>query len=216
MDKNKFYKAMFKCCADKGDWRVSLTGINYVVSENESILTATDSHMLVQAFFPSGFAPSDFDGKTKLFNGCDVYGKFPNVKAVIPTCEPDHSYKYSIKELINICNFMLKHKNGIYGKNPPKNRLDFNGAYINVKYLKTVLNVLSLFASDVIIEVRSSELPLMLKIKDSQTFGLIMPALKYDIDSNWDAPDAKVEYKIEETIELMDAKPIVKGKMWYE
>ena len=216
MNKSVFYRKMFKCCADKTEWRSIITGINYVINENESILTATDSHMLVQAYMPSDFAPSDFNGKTKDINGVDVDGKFPNVNAVIPTCEPEHSYKYSIKELIDICNFMLKHKNGIYGKNPPKNRLDFNGVYINVKYLKTVLNLFSLFSLYVTIEVRSSELPLMLKIKDSKTFGIIMPALKYDIDVNFDATNAKVEYTIDEAIELMDAKPIIKDKMWYE
>ena len=169
---------MFKCCADKTDWRTSITGINYVVNENESILTSTNSCMLVQAYLPSDFAPTDFNGKTKDINGIDVDRKFPNVSAVISTCEPKHSYKYSIKELINICNFMLKHKNGIYGKNPPKNRLDFNGAYINVKYLKTVLNVLSMFSLYVTIEVRRIDLPLMLKIKDSKTFGIVMPSYR--------------------------------------
>ena len=216
MNKNVFYRKMFKCCADKSDWRTSITGINYVVNENESILTSTDSYMLVQAYLPSDFAPDDFNGKTKDINGLDVDGKFPNVSAVIPTCEPEHSYRYSIKELINICNFMLKHKNGIYGKNPPKNRLDFNGAYINVKYLKTVLNVLSMFSLYVTIEVRCIDLPLMLKIKDSKTFGIVMPSLKYDVDSGWDDPWAKVEYTIDEAIELMDAKPFIKDKMWYE
>lgn len=212
MDKNKFYKAIFNCCGNEG----ILSGVNYCVDGDDYVLTASDGHLLIRCFLPLDFAPSDFDGKTKALNGCDVDGKFPNVKAVIPNSVPKHVYKYSIKELINICNFLLKHNNGISGKNPPKNRLDFNGAYINVKYLKTVLNVLSLFSSDVIIEVRSSELPLMLKIKDSKTFGIIMPALKYDIDSNFDSPDAKVEYTIDETIELIDAKPVIKDKMWYE
>lgn len=212
MDKNKFYKAIFNCCGNEG----ILSGVNYCVDDDDYILTASDGHLLVRCFLPLDFAPSDLDGKTKAFNGCDVDGKFPNVKVVIPNSTPQHIYEYKAKELISICNFLLKHNNGISGKKPPKNRLDFNGAYINVKYLKTVLNVLSLFASDVIIEVRSNTLPLIIKIKDSETLGLIMPAMKYDIDSNWDAPDAKVEYTMDEAIDLMGAKPIVKDKMWYE
>ena len=43
-----------------------------------------------------------------------------------------------------------------------------------------------------------------------------MPSLKYDVDSDWDDPCAKVEYTIDEAIELMDAKPFIKDKMWYE
>ena len=172
---------MFKCCADKSDWRTSITGINYVVNENESILTSTDSYMLVQAYLPSDFAQTDFNGKTKDINGIDVDGKFPNVSAVIPTCEPKHSYKYSIRELINICNLMLNHENGVRGENKPTNRIDFNGAYVNVKILKNVLNVLSVFSLYVTVEVRGIDFPLMLKIKDSKTFGIVMPSLKYDV-----------------------------------
>ena len=144
----------------------------------------------MQAYLPSDFAQTDFNGKTKDINGIDVDGKFPNVSAVIPTCEPKHSCKYSIKELINICNFMLKHENGVRSENKPTNRIDFNGAYINVRFLKNVLNVLSMFSLYVTVEVTDSESPVVFRIKDSKTFGVIMPALKYDVDSDWDDPCA--------------------------
>ena len=216
MNKSVFYRKMFKCCADKTDWRISLTGINFVINDKESILTASGSHFLVQVYMPLDFVPSSFNGKIKDINGVDVEATYPDVKAILISNKPNYSYKYSIKELINICNFMLKHENGVRSENKPTNRIDFNGAYINVKFLKNVLNVLSMFSLYVTVEVTDDESPVVFRIKDSKTFGIVMPALKYDFDKVYDSPYAKVEYTIDDAIELMDAKPFIKDKMWYE
>lgn len=215
MNKNVFYRKMFKCCADKTDWRTSLTGINFVINDKESILTASDSHFLVQAYMPLDFVPSSFNGKIKDINGVDVEATYPDVGAVLISNKPNYSYKYSVKELINICNFMLKHENGLCSENKLTNRIDFNGAYVNVKFLKNVLNVLSMFSLYVTVEVTDDESPVVFRIKDSKTFGIAMPALKYDVDKAYDSPYAKVEYTIDEAIELIDKKPI-ENKMWYE
>lgn len=207
MSKNVFYRKMFKCCAGRTDWRTVLTGINFVINDKESILTASDSHFLVQVYMPLDFVQSDFNGKTKDINGVDIDSAYPDVKSKLISNKPNYSYKYSIKELINICNFMLKHENGVRSENKPTNRIDFNGACINVKFLKNVLNVLSMFSLYVTVEVTDSQSPVVFKIKDSKTFGIVMPVLKYDVD--------KV-YTINEAIELMDAKPFINDKMWYE
>ena len=73
-----------------------------------------------------------------------------------------------------------------------------------------------MFSLYVTVEITDSESPVVFRIKDSKTFGIVMSSLKYDVDSYWDGPGIKVEYTIEEAIELMDAKPFIKDKMWYE